>query len=177
MDLQDQDIGQAARASSKKWNWGYGCLGVIIVCVVLYFMARFFSGLMPVSNLRVKELPTWASLLEVCGNSTDEWPLGLQNPNRKFPAYSPDGKWYITIGSAAYRDAEELRLYDAQSNRIAGSYSFYRLSLACWAEDNGGVYLEDWIPGSLFDFPVPTWYSNPKEILVPTLGITNGATS
>lgn len=172
----DQDIGQTAKIPKTNWKWGWGCIGVIVACVVIYFAVRFFGGYMPVSTLHVKELPTFASLLEVCGNATDKWPLSLQNPNRKFPAYSPDRKWYITVGSVTYRAAEEVRLYDAESNRIVGSYSFYRLSLACWAEDSRGVYLEDWIPGSLFDFPVPTWYSNPKEILVPTLGITNGAT-
>ena len=76
----DQDLGQAARASSKKWNWGYGCLGVIIACVVLYFAVRFFGGYMPVSTLRVKELPTWASLLEACGNSTDKWTIRYETP-------------------------------------------------------------------------------------------------
>ena len=61
----------------------------------------------------------------------------------KSPAYSPNGKWYIIMVPAVYRDAEELMLYETQPNWELGSYSFYRLSLACWAKDSSGVYLQD----------------------------------
>lgn len=170
------DHGAEQMAKLPKMNRKLGCIGLIVVCITLYLIIQSLNGRIPLSTLPVKEIPA-LDLQQTCGDSALLWPPTGENPNPRFPAYSPNGKWYIIVGSAYYRSARELRLYDAKSNRMLGNYSYFRLIIYCWAKDSSGIYLVDSIPGSggLDIFSTPGWESPPKKILTPCQGDLQGA--
>lgn len=156
------------KAPKTNWYWGWGCIAIVVTCVVLFYAADFFSGLMPVSTLPVKELPNFNLFLEACKGSVQIWPPSGENPNPKFPAHSPDGKWYIVISTATYRDGEEMRLYQAGSNRLVGIYSFEKMDIQCWAKDSNGIYYTGAVSGGFFDpFNFSQIDATPKKILIP----------
>lgn len=162
----DQDIGQTAKGS--KANWGWGCIGVILACIASFYALAFFSGYMPVSTLPVKEVPTFNLFLEACKDSVQIWPPSGENLNPKFPVYSPDGKWYIVVDTATYRDAEELRLYQTASNGLVGIYSFEKMDIQCWAKDSSSIYYTGGASGGFFDpFNLSQIDNTPKKILIP----------
>lgn len=170
----DQDIGQAAKVPRASQGWWYGCIGVVFACIVLYFAVRLSNGHIVLSTLPVKELPA-VNLREVCGNSMPLWPPVFENPNPKFPAYSPDEKWYVNLVTVNYPELEQLQLYKTESNQPLGSYSFYNVDIFCWANDSSGIYIEDSLPGSFFDFLGGSpWNSHLKEVLIPCQGNLHG---
>ncbi|MBI1793481.1 MAG: hypothetical protein HYR70_04750 [Chloroflexi bacterium] len=156
------------KAPKTNRNWAWGCIAVVVACVALFYALAFFSGYMPVSTLPVKELPNFNLFLEACKGSVQIWPPSGENPNPKFPAYSPDGKWYIVISATTYRDAEELMLYQMESNRLVGIYSFEKMDIQCWAKDSSGIYYTGGASGGFFDpFNLSQIDATPKKILIP----------
>jgi hypothetical protein len=156
----------------KKINWLWVAIGVVASCALLFYLARFFSGYVPLSTLPVeKKLEIEGGIMSVC-NGRSLLPPSLEGPDWPFPATSPNGQYYADVGKSSYRNATELRLYEVESNRLLGSYSFKMLYIYCWAEDSSGVYLQDWDRrggGLLFSFPAldrAPYYSPVKKVMV-----------
>lgn len=170
MPLMPENDKQLDAAPKKSWKWG--CGGVIILCVTLAYTQWFFSGYVPVSTLPFRrEEP------DACDREAPPlWPRTIDAPDGLLPAFSPDGKYYIAISKAAYRDAEELRFYESSTNRFLGSYSYHELYVFCWGPDSSGVFLDDSVPECFGDvcFQWPPDVIDVKKVLIPCRGDLRG---
>ncbi len=149
-------------SGQKKW-WLWGCASGITLCAVLAYAQWFFWGYVPISTLPVKRESV------KCATNNPLWPMTMEMPFRQFPAFSPDRKYYIDLSNVYYRDAEEVRLYEANTGHFLGSYSYLELYIYCWAQDSSGVYLTDSAPGGSFDIDpdLPLGIGVDKKVLVP----------
>ena len=135
-----------------------------MLVVVAY---RFYSGYIPVSSFKGEiQEKTETEILEICGKQYTTYP-GFEWP---FPFYSPNGEYYVNIVNSGFRNAEVLKLYRTDKKQPMGNYSYFKLTIYCWAKDSSGIYIADYDPGdsSLFiPFNRGGKTSPIKKLLVP----------
>lgn len=183
-----EGVNISSTARKRRWNWGYA--GVIALCAVLAYAQWFLWGYVPVSTLPVREEPE-VDLQKVCVLSDEKyavypneikyyllqiWPPSVHG--QPIPAYSPDGRYYVEVTEHSRGDEivrQELRLFEAGSNRLLGSYSYFRLRVPCWAKDSSGVYLEHYIPSARFVVDItPELAGERMKVLIPCRGSLGG---
>lgn len=119
----------------------------LLILGAIVFLFLYFWGYVSASSLRWVNMPELRyQMRNVCGEphqlfpgSILEWP---------FPAFSPDGRYYVDIGDARLRRAQVLKLYQTDTKQLLGTYSYFKIRIFCWAPDSSGIYAEDYIPGS-----------------------------
>lgn len=152
---------QQSRGSRTQRKWLGGCVGVIALCALLTYTLWFLWGYVPLSTLPVKK-----SEVDECDGER-LWP-----PSGNLPADSPDSRYYLDVNKAEYRYAWEIRLYEKNTMRVMGSYSYHMLHIFCWAKDSSGIYLADFgRSGGIFNIfpnlPPGTGVIETKKVMVP----------
>ncbi len=155
---------QQKRDSPPRPRWLSGCLGMIALCAGLSYAQWFFWGYVPLSTLPVVTFSPKPSIDEICLDP-------FADPS-SHSLYSPDGKYYIDVGSSPYRDAWEVRLFRASDHQLLGTHSYRFVSIGCWEKDNGGIYVLDEVPPSFFfphfpPFPKPGSTIAVRKLLIP----------
>ena len=126
----------------------------------------YYLGYIPVSSVRSENTQfTELEVLEKCKREHTLYP----GPGKLFPLLSPNNQYYIDLVHASLRRAEVLKLYRAETNKLIGTHSYFKLAIYCWAEDSSGIYVADYVPGSGTDFLFSTsGRTGPvKKLLVP----------
>jgi len=141
---------------------------LILLLVVGILGFQYWRGHISISSLKTEllELTKQEVVFEICENEYALYP----GPDQPFPLFSPDGRYYADIDDSRFRRAEVLKLYLADTNQIAGMYSYFRLAIYCWAPDSSGIYVADYVPGSsgFFSFYDTPGRTGPvKKLLVP----------
>lgn len=126
-------------------------LGSVILLLLGIGALVFFWGFISSSSLKWITRPELkGQMREICGEPHQLYPpTSLDWP---FPAFSPDGRYYVGVGDARLRRAKELKIFWADTSQLIGKYSYFSLIVYCWAEDSTGIYVSDRDPGdsSLF---------------------------
>ena len=145
-------------------------LGIIFLMLLAVGILGFqyWRGHISTSSLKTElpELTKQEVVFEICENEYALYP----GPDQPFPLFAPDGHYYIDIDDSRFRRAEVLKLYQADTNQLVGTYSYFRLAIYCWAPDSSGIYVADYIPGSsgVLSFYDTAGRTGPvKKLLVP----------
>lgn len=139
----------------------------IIIVLLLVITLIFYWGYIPTSTLKSEvQQKTESEILDICGNRYTQYP-GLDWP---FPLFSPDSKYYLDLNDTKFRQAKNLQLYNSNSNKLIGTYSYHDIAVYCWVPDSSGVYIANYDRGdsSLFlIFSRPGRTGSVKKILIP----------
>lgn len=150
-----------------KWLWG--CVGVIALCAILAYLQWFLWGYVPLSTLPVEVHSKNLSMDKICPERLSPPPL---------PYHSPDGEYYIDLGESRYRDARVVNLVKSSNNQVLGTYSYRSVIVYCWALDNSGIYLADYVSSSISaigpNLPPGTGVIEKKKVLVPCQSSMDG---
>ena len=143
-------------------------IGIIFLIILAVGILgwQYYWGYIPLSSLRQEATGVHKSkILEVCASKYAQYP----GPDRPFPMFSPNGRYYVDVANAKFRRAEVLRLYQTDTSGLLGTYSHFRLAIYCWAPDSSGIYVADYVPGSGTDFlfSTPGRTGPVKKLLVP----------
>lgn len=90
---------------------------------------------------------------ELCA---DELELNSLSGHDPFPAYSPDGRYYVEVHRLWPWEPGRrvIEMYAADSGASVGRYgsSEKTLLVLCWAQDSSGIFVADYTPasGSIF---------------------------
>jgi len=84
---------------------------------------------------------------ELCNGISRLYPLYPPTSRDPFPAYSPDGRYYVEVHRLWpwERSRRVIEMYEAESGDQVGRYvsSERSLFVYCWAEDSTGVFARD----------------------------------
>lgn len=153
---------QERRSSSTRRKRPWGCVGVIALCVVLAYVHWLMWGYVPLSTLPVEVYPKNYSVDQSCPEMLLPPPL---------PYRSPNDEYYIDLLESRYRDAWVVTLIKSSNSQVIGTYSYRSVVVYCWAQDNSGIYLADYVSGSIFNigpnFPLSPGVIKKQKILVP----------
>lgn len=144
---------------------------IIIILLILFTAGayHFYSGYVPVSSLKTITMPELkGQMKEICGEPHQLLPI--TSFNWPFPLFSPDGQYYVDITDSRFRRAEKIKLFRTDNGQPLGSYSYFKLTVYCWAEDSSGIYIANYDPGdsSLFiPFSRGGKTSPIKKLLIP----------
>jgi len=144
--------------------------------IVILFVAGgvvgliYYLGYIPVSSLRSVTMPELRyQMKEICGGS-QLYPPTVENwRDQSSQFFSPNGQYYADITDSRFRRAEVVKLYRADTDKLLGTHSYFKVRIYCWAPDSSGIYVADYVPGSGTDFLLSTpGRTGPvKKLLVP----------
>ena len=163
---------ESRRTSPSKRGLRIGVALILVLgalCLLGAGVLIFFWGLIPISTFSAVNMPELrGKMREICTEPDQLWPP--TSLDWLFPAFSPDGRYYVEVSDARLRSAKVLRMFQADNGELVGSYSHRSLIIYCWAEDSSGIYVSNRNPGEqsmLIPFSIGGGVGPVKKLIAP----------
>ncbi|OGY16157.1 MAG: hypothetical protein A2785_01040 [Candidatus Chisholmbacteria bacterium RIFCSPHIGHO2_01_FULL_49_18] len=155
---------KSRKTRSRKKLVIFGGFGFFII---IYIVLQFYT---PRSTLQWEEKQGKnPPLRELCQEPEQIFPpTSRQWP---FPAFSPDGKYYIDVADFKLGKKKILGVFKTDTQKEVGRYysAYSSLFIFCWAKDSSGIYVADRDPGGtgFGIFSPPGKIGPTRKVIVP----------